>query len=867
MSDTENSDIEDDNDIGINSEEGKEVESAASNDLEKEISQNFKYATLCEYLDRMQKIPSKNKFGKERVMKALMTKWSADASKYSNEVANFYPVLRIMANSLDGRKFRMKSKRIISKVCRALFLPPNTKQELLQADAKSSNQSIMKLAEEVAQRNPAVVKHELSLFDVNESLCKITENEMSDEELEKLLRSCKTTREVYWLLLVLVRKIERALHVTSTLLVNWVHPNGSALYHSGTSLHEICILAAENKISNTSSILFRRFEPMLLSRIGHGTGNVYDKLVHICGKKFYVEIKYDGEHFLLHRGENGIMRYYSRVQNDFTSTIAPVLDHRINSYFAPSVKSCILDTELLLWDTIDEKIVGHNAQASDGRIYDVKSLRTDGVVEPSVAVFDILFLNGQSLVDVPLNERLVLLQSQNILQKQDKSTIFISDFRIVQSREEFISLYEKAVTNGEEGLVVKKINSLYKMGMRQIKNGWFKIKPFHLGNETLDLAIVGVDLGRNGKISNYSVATLREDKFFMVGKVGTGLDYATRKFLDNRLRRNSGLLKCDKIPDWIHADYISNDLPTHFVSQNNMQVVEIRAKGLRNGRLYAPTLKKYRDDKYVKDIDQYAEFLEFDKNLRVDSIENAQSTEHIKKRTMIANELEKDNSKKRRVREINQDLKGKQICVINGTPDVSIQDLQEIIISYGGTHVSNPGSKTLLVITGVPEHVKSKSIIRSNKYNVVSANWLLSCRSAGKVLPVTAEEVIHVVDNSLYSLFGDDDNAEMSCMTDHSTSYTVASVSALLDKIKVPKRKKPTAAETKLRKQLFRDEKFDRFSGQIFFLHDDLNKFQKIYIQTLLRMHGADICTNGKNATHILISDRYNFLFLIVTKP
>lgn len=37
----------------------------------------------------------------------------------------------------------------------------------------------------------------------------------------------------------------------------------------------------------------------------------------------------------------------------------------------------------------------------------------------------------------------------------------------------------------------------------------FRIKPFHLGNESLDLAIVGVDLGRGGKISNYSVATLR----------------------------------------------------------------------------------------------------------------------------------------------------------------------------------------------------------------------------------------------------------------------------------------------------------------------------------------------------------------------
>ncbi|VDN45529.1 unnamed protein product [Gongylonema pulchrum] len=48
----------------------------------------------------------------------------------------------------------------------------------------------------------------MSLYDVNDSLCKITEPELSDTELETLLRACSSAREVYWLLQVLVRKIE-----------------------------------------------------------------------------------------------------------------------------------------------------------------------------------------------------------------------------------------------------------------------------------------------------------------------------------------------------------------------------------------------------------------------------------------------------------------------------------------------------------------------------------------------------------------------------------------------------------------------------------------------------------------------------------
>lgn len=61
----------------------------------------------------------------------------------------------------------------------------------------------------------------------------------------------------------------------------------------------------------------------------------------------------------------------------------------------------------------------------------------------------------------------------------------------------------------------------------------------------------------------------------MVGKVGTGLDDTTRAFIKNRLTRDHGFFKSDKIPSWIHEDYTSNDLPSHFVKKDNMQVVEV----------------------------------------------------------------------------------------------------------------------------------------------------------------------------------------------------------------------------------------------------------------------------------------------------
>lgn len=96
---------------------------------------------------------------------------------------------------------------------------------------------------------------------------------------------------------------------------------------------------------------------------------------------------------------------------------------------------------------------------------------------------------------------------------------------------------------------------------------------------------------------------------------------------------------------------------------------------------------KYNNLNYV----HYLQKCNFFQNLRLDSIKNAQSITDPRKRMTAVHVLEEYQTKKARVEEINQDLKGKQICIVRGTSDVTIQDLQEIIVSFGGIHVANPG--------------------------------------------------------------------------------------------------------------------------------------------------------------------------------
>lgn len=156
----------------------------------------------------------------------------------------------------------------------------------------------------------------------------------------------------------------------------------------------------------------------------------------------------------------------------------------------------------------------------------------------------------------------------------------------------------------------------------------------------------------------------------------------------------------------------------------------------------------------------------------MDSIGNARSTVDPRKRTTNMHVPEVYKAKKVHVEEISQDLKGKQICILRGAVNVTAEELREIVASFGGTHVANPGAfclnsiglkieavveavlheilknfkhqisnsisgpKTLFIVTGEPAHMKSRSFIRSNKYNVVSAEWLVACRDAGSVVPL-----------------------------------------------------------------------------------------------------------------------------------
>lgn len=90
----------------------------------------------------------------------------------------------------------------------------------------------------------------------------------------------------------------------------------------------------------------------------------------------------------------------------------------------------------------------------------------------------------------------------------------------------------------------------------------------------------------NSLIEGWSlIFAVLEGKYSIVGKVGAGLDYNTKEHLRLRLEKDQGLFRGDSVPEWIHNDYSSNDLPTDYVPKNNLQVLEVVNKAIGKFRL------------------------------------------------------------------------------------------------------------------------------------------------------------------------------------------------------------------------------------------------------------------------------------------
>lgn len=711
------------------------------------LSESVKFSDFCVLLRRLKKSTQSSE--RKREFEKFFKQRKCNVSFQSEELL---PFLRIILSSMDSeRRFDMKHKKLARRVGKILGVPaPN----LVCFDIMSSHRAVEKLAGEVVERVTKLVG-DITVATVNERLDRMADRDMrdpDDADFEYLFQHCGE-EELIWIFNTIIRNVESYIGASSSSLLSLLDDEAKQRWTLCRSLS-----AVVEDISPTDSILGRNFRPMLLARLPRLT-DWWQPIAAHSGKEFFVEMKYDGEHVLLHKINKDDYKYYTRNGNDFSeyygsSSMDGSISNRIHSFFLDSCVDCVLDVEVVLYDKVAKKIRRHNTLASDGHAHSFRYVRPEfgGDVTLAVVVFDILHYNGRSLLNVPLKDRIKVLDG-GVLKKQAEDCIYIAKRHIMSSRSEVEEFFSEAMKKEEEGIVVKSMDSLYLPGSRAISNGWFKLKPNLASSCTLDLAVVAIrpNEGQNNRDAYYVAAKDEStSKMEIVGTVSVGLSDLDRRRIYEDATRVGPLTPQphESISGWTIKD------KGGFIHPHHMNVVEVTCTGVREGQLVDAVVRCIRE-KPIDEIDsiqQFDELVEVLRQCRLPDKEETQKMEETverKKRKGTGGVIPcKREKKEEREETETSPLNGRTVCVLQGVDSKLRERAFKILDKFGAKNVANPVSGTDLVVAVTRVHPRTRMITGKNQWTVVDALWLMRCEEEGAVSKWTDEELIHFVPGS-----------------------------------------------------------------------------------------------------------------------
>lgn len=240
--------------------------------------------------------------------------------------------------------------------------------------------------------------------------------------------------------------------------------------------------------------MFRPIMPMLAS-----TSTGVDEAVAGFARSS-VEWKLDGIRIQIHRRDDEV-RIYTRGLNEITPALPGIVD-AVGRLPAAQV---VLDGEALWMNETGPAAFQETVSQIDA------GAPPEGIV---TFLFDLLHLDGEDLLDTPLEERSARLQE--LAPHLKVPALTTSDPHEAQR------VLDEALAAGHEGVVVKDVASLYAAGRRG--KAWRKVKPVL----TYDLVVLGAEWGhgrRQGWLSNLHLGARDPEtgQFVMVGKCFKGL--------------------------------------------------------------------------------------------------------------------------------------------------------------------------------------------------------------------------------------------------------------------------------------------------------------------------------------------------------
>ncbi len=247
-----------------------------------------------------------------------------------------------------------------------------------------------------------------------------------------------------------------------------------------------------------------------------------EAMVKRVGNKFAAEPKYDGLRNQVHlnRKDENQVQIFSRNLENMTHMFPDIIEAVKKEVKADSA---IFEGEAIAFNPITEEFLPFQETTKRRRKYGVKEFAEK--LPLKLFAFDLLYLNGRDVTKLSYYERRKKLEG--ILSKEGQ--ILIAQEKILHSAKELKEMFEEKISEGLEGVMVKKLDAPYKAGGRGFH--WIKFKRVAAGelSDTIDCVLLGVYSG-TGKRTSFGAGGLLvglydndKDEFKTVSRLGTGL--------------------------------------------------------------------------------------------------------------------------------------------------------------------------------------------------------------------------------------------------------------------------------------------------------------------------------------------------------
>eukprot|EP00081_Caenorhabditis_elegans_P018253 NP_498653.2 LIGase [Caenorhabditis elegans] len=693
-----------------------------------------------------------------------------------SDPSDMFVIIRFFVSDYERfRKFDMGPTKLASFMAKTFH---DVRADYVSTISKDASTAARQLAEKISEeyRTENDESTVVTVSELNEILDFLAAGPMDDgnkrDKMSKLVKRCSED-ELEWIFNVILKNVESALGAPSNRILDWISPSACAIWDQTHDLKAVLKgKLVENKGTNElgetndddDEHLFKIWTPMLLQK--QKRGDWYANIEKFGGQKFFLQTKFDGENVLLHKKGNEY-RWFTRNNNDFSkeygdsSMAIGKLSSRIHSFFNKECESAIFNCELMLWDKKTKKLCRHNdaSTTSDAQVLSFRHVKPDDNQQLTVVLFDLLYLNGKPFFGAPLHQRLEMLKIAP-LKKEREDTIFVAKHEEGSKKEDIQQFFEIAMANNEEGIVVKRTDSVYVKGQRSASNGWFKLKPSASKDCDLDLALVAVHpgAGRNGK-TLYRFAAF--DEKTQDYKLCLSCSYGLSDTVREAIRFEYGQLLEEAPEELTFYGKRPKNIARGdggYIDFERWQVIKITSNGVRNGKLVDPVMREWRLDKPVEQVNTWEEFSDYATKVQEcklgDNVDSDEEDSEDKKPDTLKVEritrkaIHQSAPVRLKRAKLESSLTGIEVAVLQGTSETIRRKCEEILKHFDATVVKGITPSTKLCIATAPKstHPKTAQAIASNSCTVLKPAWLERCNKDDLIQAWLPSDVFHAIE-------------------------------------------------------------------------------------------------------------------------